>query len=290
MAALQLARPWHMPSLRKPARKDPRHGRASPRRLRARQNILYTDLADWWPLCSAPAEYAEEARIFRNALLANSPTPPQTLLELGSGGGNNASHLKRDFQLTLVDLSAGMLAVSRALNPECEHIQGDMRTVRLGRRFDAVFIHDAIDYMVTRPQLRRAVTTAFVHCRPGGVALFVPDWTSEHFQETTSYGGHDSGARGLRYLEWTRDPDPHDDRYTLYMSYLLRQGRRVRQTVLDEHICGLFSERDWLRTMAEVGFRAKKLPYEHSTFANHVHFMFVGLRPADARNANAGRD
>ena len=65
------------------------------------------------------------------------------MLELGSGGGNNASHLKAHFQLTLVDLSPAMLAVSRALNPECEHLQGDMRTVRLGRRFDAPTDHIA---------------------------------------------------------------------------------------------------------------------------------------------------
>lgn len=244
-----------------------------------KQNILYTDLAKWWPLCSAPAEYEEEAQIFRRALLANSRQTPATLLELGSGGGNNASHLKKHFKMTLVDLAPRMLAVSRALNPECQHIQGDMRTVRLGCLFDAVFIHDAIDYMLTLDQLRQAIMTAFVHCRPGGVALFVPDWTTEHFRETSSYGGHDSGNKGLRYLEWTIDHDPHDGQYTLYMSYLLRQGRRVRQTVLDEHKCGLFSERDWLRIIREVGFKPRKLPYEHSTFEKHPHVMFRGLRP-----------
>ena len=42
--------------------------------------------------------------------------------------------------MTLVDLSDGMLAVSRQLNPECEHHLGDMRTVRLGRTFDAVWV------------------------------------------------------------------------------------------------------------------------------------------------------
>ncbi|MHC4615594.1 MAG: class I SAM-dependent methyltransferase, partial [Planctomycetota bacterium] len=57
------------------------------------------------------------------------------VLELGSGGGNNASHLKKWFDMTLVDLSPHMLEVSRALNPECSHQQGDMRTVRLGTLF-----------------------------------------------------------------------------------------------------------------------------------------------------------
>ena len=133
---------------------------------------LYRELADWWPILSIPEDYAEEARFYRNAILsAVSPTVPETLLELGSGGGNNASHLKKHFKMTLVDLSPGMLKVSQELNPECEHIQGDMRTVRLQRQFDAVFIHDSIDYMQSEADLVQAIETAFIHCKPGGVAL-----------------------------------------------------------------------------------------------------------------------
>src|SRR6266446_5297728 len=51
------------------------------------------------------------------------------------------------FAMTLVDLSPRMLLVSRRLNPECEHIKGDIRTLRLGRTFDVVFVHDAICHM-----------------------------------------------------------------------------------------------------------------------------------------------
>jgi len=240
--------------------------------------LLYNELASWWPLCSAPSDYKEEADIYLRALIGHSPRRPVTVLELGSGGGNNASHLKKHFKMTLVDISPGMLRVSKALNLDCTHVRGDMRTVRLGRQFDAVFIHDAIDYMLTLVQLSEAVQTAFVHCRPGGVALFVPDWTAERFQPSSSHGGHDLGNRGLRYLEWTIDPDPDDNQYSFYMSYLLREGRRVRQVELDEHVCGLFSERDWLKVIRDVGFRAKKLPYEHSSWERHAHVMFMGLK------------
>ena len=89
---------------------------------------------------SPAAEYAEEANFYRTTLNNAARQPIHTVLELGSGGGNNASHMKSHFkEMVLVDLSPGMLAMSRALNPELEHHQGDMRTVRLGREFDAVF-------------------------------------------------------------------------------------------------------------------------------------------------------
>src|SRR5262245_37325508 len=114
---------------------------------------LYTDLASWWPLLSPPEEYRGEAEAALGLLRDALGHVPATLLELGSGGGNNALHLKRHAAMTLVDLSPDMLATSRALNPGVEHVEGDMRTVRLNRTFDAVFIHDAIMYMITEDDL-----------------------------------------------------------------------------------------------------------------------------------------
>jgi SAM-dependent methyltransferase len=184
---------------------------------------LYGDLASWFHLLTSPEEYAEEAEIYRQLLVGAADEPIRTVLELGSGGGNNASHLKRHFDMTLTDLSAEMLELSGTLNPECDHAEGDMRTMRLGREFDAVFVHDAIDYMTTTDDLRAAMETAFVHCRPGGVALFVPDFVRERFEPRTSHGGNDGPTRALRYLEWDWDPDPEDDTYVVDFAVLLRE-------------------------------------------------------------------
>ena len=241
--------------------------------------LLYRELADWWPVLSSPADYAEEARFYQRVLLSACLSPPRTLLELGSGGGNNASHLKERFEMTLVDLSPGMLEVSRALNPRCEHIQGDMRDVRLGRRFDAVFIHDAIVYMLSEADLSRAIETAYAHCRAGGAALFAPDHTRENFRPSTKHGGHDLEGRRLRYLEWTWDPDADDTTYVSYMVYLLKEGEEEVRSVLDRHTCGLFSHGDWLRMIARAGFRAKSLPFEHSEIEPGSAHVFLGLKP-----------
>jgi trans-aconitate methyltransferase len=228
---------------------------------------MYTDLAAWWPLLSAPEDYAEEAAFYHQILQEATERPPQTLLELGSGGGNNASYLKAHYQMTLVDLSEGMLAVSQDLNPECEHFQGDMRTVRLGREFDAVFIHDAVDSMLTEEDLRQAMATAALHCQAGGVALFAPDYVREIFVPSTDHGGHDGQHRALRYLEWTYDPDENDTTYTTDYAYLLREGDQI-WVEHDRHICGLFKREEWLQWLTEAGFATKVVvdSYERELF------------------------
>jgi len=240
---------------------------------------LYRELAAWWPLFSAPAEYAEEAAIYRRVLAEAAQPPLTSVLELGSGGGNNASHLKAHFQLTLVDLSPGMLAVSRELNPECEHVQGDMRTVRLGRTFDAVFVHDAVMYMTTAGDLRQAIETAFVHCRPGGAALFAPDHLRENFRTGTDHGGHDGNGRGARFLEWTWDPDPLDTTYTVDYAYLLREADGSARVAHDRHVEGLFPRATWLRLLEEAGFQARAVPVEHSELEPGTYELFVATRP-----------
>jgi SAM-dependent methyltransferase len=250
------------------------------RMIRMNTPRLYTELASWWPLLSDPANYAEEAGLYQKAIMKHAVPPLRSMLELGSGGGNNASHLKAHFEMTLVDLSPAMLEVSQTLNPECRHIEGDMRDVRLGVEFDVVFIHDAIGYMSTRADLAAAVRTAFVHCRPGGTALFVPDDTKESFRPQTDHGGHDAGDCGLRYLEWSFDPDPSDEQFISYMSYVAREGGVVTDLGDDIHVLGLFAESVWMDMIRSGGFEPLRLPYDHSEFAPGEHSMFMGLKPA----------
>lgn len=246
---------------------------------------FYTEFASWWPLLSAPADYAEEAAFYLRTLLSHCANEPTTLLELGSGGGNNASHMKAALRLTLVEPAAGMLAVSRSLNPDCEHLQGDMRTVRLDRQFDCVFIHDAICYMTTEDDLRRALETAFVHLKPGGAALFAPDYVRENFRESTDQGGHDGPDRALRFLEWTWDPDPDDTTYNADYAFMLRDGDGSVRVEHDRHVEGLFTQADWLRLLEAVGFEARVVPFAHSEIPARDLLVFVGRRAGEEPSA-----
>jgi hypothetical protein len=172
-----------------------------------------------------------------------------------------------------------MLAVSRRLNPGCEHIEADMRTVRLGRDFDAVFVHDAVDYMVTEADLRLVIDTAFAHCRPGGIAVFVPDHITENFEAGTGYGGIDGqDGRGARYLDWAYDPDPGDTWTLTQYAFLLRDPGGEVHVVHETHRLGLFDRGTWLRLLTEAGFEAGSVT-EETTEDRQPRELFTGHRP-----------
>ena len=214
---------------------------------------LYTTLVPFYHLVDPPADHLDEADAFEEAFTRATATPPQTLLELGSGAGHNAVHLKRRFRCTLTDLSEAMLALNRTLNPDCEHLLGDMRTLRLGRTFDVVLVHDAVVYMTTEEDLLAAARTAFVHTKPGGAAIFAPDCVRETFRETSEVISGDDGVRALRCVAWTWDPDPADSQAVVDFAFLLREGTTVK-AVHDRHIEGLFSRRTWETLLASAGY------------------------------------
>lgn len=241
---------------------------------------LYDELADWWPLMSPPEEYEEEAAFYLRTIVEGAGGPVCSLLELGSGGGNNALHMKAGLEVVLVDPAAGILEVSRRLNPDCEHVQGDMRTVRLGRQFDAVFVHDAIAYMTSEADLRRAIETVHVHTRPGGIALFAPDHVRENFRPATDHGGVDGagGGRAMRFLEWSWDPDPADDRCTVDYVLVLREEDGSVRVEHDRHVEGLFGRDQWLRLLREGGFDPEIVPFDHSELEPGSYQLFLARR------------
>jgi SAM-dependent methyltransferase len=243
---------------------------------------LYAELAPWWPLISPPEEYAQEAA-YLAGVLTSAALPVREVrevLDLGSGGGHVAVHLKERFAMTLVDLSEEMLAVSRRLNPGCAHIQGDMRTVRLDRLFDAVLVHDAVDYVTCEADLRQVIGTAYAHCRPGGIAVFVPDHIADTFRAVAGGGGgSDAAGRQASFREWTWDPDPDDDCVRAEYEFVLRAADGTVQVVHEAHRLGAFRREAWLRLLADVGFdpQAESDPAHHPGRPDN---LFIGRRRA----------
>ncbi len=240
------------------------------------QPILYGELTPWYRLLDPVADHVDEAAAYVAALEGAGAPRAGTLLELGAGAGGNAFFVKRNYRCTLTDLSPEMLALSRALNPECEHLPGDMRTLRLGRQFDAVLVHDAVAYMTTRGDLAAAAATAFAHTRPGALPCLHPITSANRSAKDSELYTGEEGPRSLRCIEWIWDPDPADEVYAAEYAFLLRDGVDIR-AIHDRHVEGLFPRATWLEVLTGAGYQVDLVdrPFDDTT----TDQIFVCRRP-----------
>lgn len=216
---------------------------------------LYRDLAHLWPIFSPPAEYADDAQHWRDALRQRLGPGRHSLLELGSGGGHTLAHLTADFHLTAVDLSPAMLSLSARLNPGVLHYRGDMRTIRLPRTFDAVLVHDAVDYMLTAADLTALFATAQAQLNPGGLLLISPDYFRETFAgPTVHHWIRQTPDLDLTVIEYCYDPDPTDTTIESLFFFLLREPGGQLRVEQDRHTTGLFPADTWLQLLTAAGF------------------------------------
>ena len=248
---------------------------------------LYHDLAHLWPIISPPEEYTVEAAEWRDLIWSefgwtgNQPAwdPRARLLDLGCGGGHLLSHFTRHFATEAVDISPHMLEISKELNPATMHHLGDMRTIRLGRTFQVVTIHDAVNYMVTEKDLRAAIETAQTHLDPGGLVLLAPDCLRDTFS-------------GSRVVEWTRATEDSDVTFIEYVTqpspeattlesvfvFIINRDGDI-QVEVDRHTSGLFPKALWLEALGDAGLQSEYVQtnaYEGGFGGN----LFVGRKPA----------
>ena len=172
-----------------------------------------------------------------------------------------------------------MLCLSAKLNPNVEHYLGDMRSIRLGKKFDAVLIHDAISHMLNEGDLRANFVTVRTHLRPGGVILVAPEWVRETFSGPRDFRWiRKSGAVSVTIEEHLHDPDPEDTEVESIFSYTISENgtQRIEQ---DTHTTGLFPICTWEQLLAESGFDVEilRLPVNRGGYGG---LLFVGVLQA----------
>ncbi len=126
----------------------------------------------------ADKDYPAECRYLERLFRRHARTPVRTVLSLGCGTGNHDILLaRRGFRVTGVDRSPGMLSAYatkfRCHGVEPDTHRGDVRTIRLGKRFDAAIAMFAVlGYQVADHDLRAALETAAAHLQRGAPLVF----------------------------------------------------------------------------------------------------------------------
>ncbi len=221
---------------------------------------LYEQLAPLWPLLSPLEDYAADAERLRalidQHLCRTDPDKPIDVVEFGAGGGHTLFYLAQDCRCTAVDLSDAMLKNSRRINADVTHIVADMRDAQLGKRFDVVLIHDAIDYLINEQDIAATFKTAAKHLCAGGLLIVAPTYTTESFVDGESMedenADDDTEVRFVTRVATVPDqPNRMQMRLTLFIRDLATKELTIEK---DTHTCGLFSSQTWIDHMQAAGF------------------------------------
>lgn len=95
------------------------------------------------------------------------------LLELGCGTGTMLQELSKHYNALGVDNSSAMLALARRKAPKAKVMLADIRSLALGRTFDAVVCpFDTMNHLVRISDWRKVLDTACSHLSPEGAFIF----------------------------------------------------------------------------------------------------------------------
>jgi SAM-dependent methyltransferase len=142
---------------------------------------VFAGYSRYYDLLYRDKDYAGEARYVADLIHRHAPRATR-LMEIGCGTGAHAAEwAAMGFDVHGVDRSEGMLEAADArrssLEPDVAQrlsfSEGDARTVRLGKKFDAVTsLFHVMSYQTANADIAAAFRTAREHLAPGGVFIF----------------------------------------------------------------------------------------------------------------------
>lgn len=215
----------------------------------------YNELA-WTERIIADMEsYEDEIMTYVKSIKSIISVPTPTMLHLGCGAGGHDFHFKKHFKVTGVDVSPGMLDMAKKSNTDVNYVLGDMRSISLNEKFDAVVIPDSIAYMSTLEDLKQTLINAAGHLKTGGVLLVVAH-TKEEFRENNFVY---TGAKdNIHITVFENNHIVSDNTYEATMFYLIRQGAE-KSLHHEVHTLGLFSYEQWMGIFKECQLKMDEI-------------------------------
>lgn len=224
---------------------------------------VFQKYATFYDVYYRQKDYAAECRYVQDLFRKLAPTLPRTLLDLGCGTGSHDLIWSRaGLTVTGVDLSETMLAQARRKAAEegvrVEFLQGDIRRVNLGRRFDAVTSMFAVlGYLTANEDLEAALLAARRHLQPGGLFIFDawhgPAVLSEAPQvREKSFPGAKEGQTIQRLVRPELDAFHH--RVNTHITVRQLQDGHVVEEIQESHLVRFFFPQEIAYFLRKTGF------------------------------------
>lgn len=136
--------------------------------------MIFNAYSAYYDLLYTDKNYEEEA-LYIHSLIKKYNPQSSTLLDLGCGTGKHVNVFSLlNYKVVGIDRSTEMLDLARLNAPQSiEFYNGDLRTMRLQRKFDVVAsLFDVMSYQVEDIDLADAFATVVEHLDSGGLFIF----------------------------------------------------------------------------------------------------------------------
>lgn len=237
------------------------------------KQLLHNQLAKHYNRVYSFRDYLDEAVRLQNLIIKYSASRGNMLLDAACGTGLHLKHLKDDFVCTGVDISKSMLKIARKNVKGVTFKEGDMKTVRLGKQFDAIIcMLSSIGYVKTTSNLEKTIRNFSKHLKKGGLALIEPSHAKSFYvrgePRITTYDGKDAKIARVNFTR-TRQATA-----VLSMHLLIAERGKDAKYFVDKHELGLFGVNSTIKIMKAAGLKSKYLKNGLMTGRE----LFVGIK------------
>ncbi|MFQ6129048.1 MAG: class I SAM-dependent DNA methyltransferase [Thermoplasmata archaeon] len=218
---------------------------------------LYGSLAWCYDSITTGENHKKEADFVKTVIEAHKRSEGNRLLDAGCGHGWHDYFLKKDFEITGVDLNEPILEIAKKRNLEVEYILGDMRDIDLNREFDVVLSFDVLEHLLTYDDLEAALACLLRHLNEDGVLIFHLDRLKENFHQfrIAGSGQYTKGDTQVAFLDLEYDKIPDDTVAEGCIVFLIKEKGKDLEVTLLEGQTGLFELAEIRRILDDIGLR-----------------------------------
>ena len=237
------------------------------------KQLLHNSLAKYYDRVYSYRDYLDEAVRLQNLIIKYSESGGNLLLDVACGTGLHLKYLKDDFSCTGVDVSKAMLKIARKNVKGVTFKEADMKTLRLGKQFDAIVcLLSSIGYVKTPASLEKTIWNFSKHLKKGGLALIEPSHAKSAYANgeprIITHDGKDAKIARINYTNFRQATA------VLNMHILIAERGKDAKYFVDRHELGLFGINNTLRIMKAAGLKSKYL----KSGLMYGRELFVGLK------------
>jgi SAM-dependent methyltransferase len=201
---------------------------------------------------------AEGAELHR--IISEAAPGARTLLDVACGTGAHLAELRQWFEVEGADISPAMLEVARTRLPGVPLHLVDMRTLDLGRQFDAVIcLFSSIGYITDPSELRSTIERLAAHVGPGGV-MILDGWVRPGDWSDSYRGGPDVASDDETMVVRMSLSRRAGNITELDMHHLVRTETGIEHFV-ETHRLALTPTEDYVSAVEGAGLRARVVPF-----------------------------